>query len=372
MRRFFKLFLVAAAIAVAVATFMCACGKALGNASAVKTDPYYITGPKESRERLQDLFTLLAEENNSAETTFAIIREIANGFGKAKEYRKLIHFLSERTINFPEDPYNSYYLLMVAFAYIQQDSPAVAARYFDLIVKNYPDLTVNGESIHLACLNQLIELNDNPEQQVWYHQELISRFSDRIEPGRAWFMLAQAYERIGDWNSAIQAYVRYRLYPGTIIHGFPNAENYARQQVDFNNSSKDWTYESLPALLGAVQRALDAGDPYQLGRSQAKVNFFAHTWGLGGIDDARSWGQEKTNDVDAEDFNLSDFMQGNRIRYADKLDSSSNATEAYLRTWDWSQRISTWYLYLRKIYFPSNPEIHGRWEWAGVFYGEKF
>ncbi|MDR1596788.1 MAG: tetratricopeptide repeat protein, partial [Treponema sp.] len=46
--------------------------------------------------------------------------------------------------------------------------------------------------------------------------------------------------------------------------------------------------------------------------------------------------------------------------------------EAYLRTWGWSQYISTWYLYFRKINFPSDPEIHGRWEWAGIYYGEKF
>jgi len=64
-------------------------------------------------------------------------------------------------------------------------------------------------------------------------------------------------------------------------------------------------------------------------------------------------------------------MQGNRIHYANKLDASSNSTEAFLRTWGWAQ-ISTWYLYFRKIYFPSDPEIHGRWEWAGVYYGEKF
>jgi hypothetical protein len=64
-------------------------------------------------------------------------------------------------------------------------------------------------------------------------------------------------------------------------------------------------------------------------------------------------------------------MRGNRIRYADRLDASSNSTEAFLKTWGWSQ-ISTWYLYFRKIYFPSDPEIHGRWEWAGVYYGEKF
>jgi len=349
------------ALAVSAAALATFCGKTLHGPGAVKIDPYYITGSGGNRENLRDLFTLLAADNNTAESAFAVVREIANSFAKEGEYGKLIHFLSERTINFPDDPYNGYYLLMIAYAYMQQDSLPVAAQYFGLIVKNYPDLTVSGESIHLACLEKLIELTDNPAQQVWYYQELISRFSDRINPGLSWFMLAQACERTGDWSGAIQAYTRFLPYTGTVIPGFPNADNYARQQVDFNNSPKDWTYESLPALLSAVQEALDTGNPRQLRLCQAKVNFFS-----------RSWGQGETDDSGMADFNLSDFMRGNRIRYEDKFDSSSNATEALLRTWGWSQYISTWYLYFRKIYFPSDPEIHGRWEWAGVYYGEKF
>jgi tetratricopeptide (TPR) repeat protein len=327
----------------------------------VEIDPYYLTGSRENQEHIRDLFTLLAAEDNSAENTFAVVREIANSFAKEKEYSRLIHFLAGRTVLFPEDPYNSYYLLMIAYAYQQQDASPVAARYFDLIVKNYPDLTVNGESIHLACLNQLIELTELPEQKVWYYQELISRFSDRIDLGVAWFMLAQTYERIGEWNTALQAYTRYLPFAGTVIPGFPDADNYARQQVDFHNSRKDWTFESLPALLAAVQAALDTGNSRQLGRYQAKVNFFA-----------QSWGQAETDSFSIADFSLSDFMRGNRIRYAEKFDASSNPIEAFLRTWGWSQYVSTWYLYFRKIYFPSDPEIHGRWEWAGIYYGEKF
>ncbi|MDR2433644.1 MAG: tetratricopeptide repeat protein [Treponema sp.] len=346
---------------VLAAALVTVCGKIAGNDGAVKIDPYYITGSTQNREDFRELFALLAGEQEGTESQFAVVREIASSYVRLKEYGKLIYFLGSRTVNSPDDPYNSYYLLMIAYAYTQQNSYPVAARYFDLIIKNYPDLIINGESVHLACLKQLIELTDNPEQRVWYYQELISRFSEQIDLGTAWFMLAQAYERIGDWNGAIRAYTQYLPYAGTIIPGFPNADNHAKQQVDFSNSPKDWTFESLPALLKAVQTALNDGSPSRLRRCQAKVNFFA-----------RSWEQGETDDSGMVDFNLSDFMRGNRIRYADQLDTVSNATEAYLRTWGWSQYISTWYLYFRKIYFPSDPEIHGRWEWAGVYYGEKF
>ncbi|MCI6442425.1 MAG: tetratricopeptide repeat protein, partial [Spirochaetia bacterium] len=46
-------------------------------------------------------------------------------------------------------------------------------------------------------------------------------------------------------------------------------------------------------------------------------------------------------------------------------------TEAYLRTTGWSNYVNVWYLYFRKVNFPADPEIHGRWEWAGIYYGEK-
>ena len=340
---------------------LCSCEKMPYHSCAAAADPYYLSGSRENREHFRELFALLAQEDHSPEETFAVVREIANDFAKAKEYGRLIHFLNGRTINFPDDPYNSYYLLMIAYAYMQQDALPVAALYFDLIVKNFPDLTVNGESIHLACLNQLINLSKQPVQQVWYYQELITRFSDNIDLGAAWFMLAQTYERIGDWNSAIHAYNSYLPHAGSIISGFPNAEYYARQQVEFSNSNKDWTFESLPALHAAITNALDEGNSRQLGRYYAKINFFT-----------RSWGQSDIDNTAVFNLNLYNFMHGNRIRYADKLDASSNSAEAFLRTWGWSQYLSTWYLYFRKIYFPSDPEIHGRWEWAGIYYGEKF
>jgi tetratricopeptide (TPR) repeat protein len=332
----------------------------LGAAEA-SVDPYYLAGTRENRAYLGELFSLLAGEAESGEERFALIREIANTYARLDEYPRLINFLSRRINGSPEDPYNAYYLLMIGYAYIQQDAYPAAALYFDIIVKNYPDLEVQGQSIHLACLQQLIRLAENGEQRVWYHRELISRFSDQIDLGEAYFMLAQAYEQTGDWNGAVQAYTQYLPYQGTIIPNFPRADNYAKQLVDFNNSPKDWTFENLNSLVGAVKAAIDAGSSVRLRACRAKVNFFA-----------RSWEQEETDDSGMAEFNLSDFMRNSRIRYADTLDAGSNANEAYLRTWGWSQYISTWYLYFRKIYFPLDPEIHGRWEWAGVYYGEKF
>jgi hypothetical protein len=325
-------------------------------------DQYYITGSNEDKEKLNELFTLLNQEEPGSESEFAVTREIAANYARLNDYDRLIRFLSSKTINNPADPYNSYYFLMIAYANIQRDCDEVAALYFDLILRNYPDLIINdsGDSIHFICLNYLIVNNNNPERQVWYYRELISRFPDKIDLGTTYFLLGQACENVGDWNSALAAYINFLPYTGTIIAGFPDAERYAKQLVDFSRSQKDWTFENLPALRRAIEEALDAGNAALLARYQAKVNFFA-----------RSWQQVETDELGLFTLNLPQFMSGTHIRYASSLDASSTDTEAFLRTTGWSQVLNTWYLYFRKIYFPQDPEIHGRWEWAGIYYGEK-
>lgn len=324
-------------------------------------DSYYIVGSKEQQETLKELFRLLNRETSPGEEQFSVVREIANELLSQQEYAKLINFLTDWVASHPDDPYNGYLLLMVAYSYMKQDAGPVAAIYFNRILTKYSDLLVKGESIHFQCLKQLIQLDKKPEHQIRYYKELIARFPEKIDLGIAHFMLAQAYEKTGEWDTAIQTYSKFLPYYSSSIPGFPDARGYAMKLVDYYNSPKDWTFDSLESLMTAVKQALDSGSSRALRQLRAKVNFFAV-----------SWGQDTNQPVGMDEFNLSDFMAGKRIRYSDSVDASSNANEAYLKTWGWTQRITTWYLYFRKIYFPADPEIHGRWEWAGVYYGEKF
>jgi hypothetical protein len=338
-----------------------ACAARAASADRGVSDSYYLSSPGKDKVTLRDLLALLRAETSAGEERFVIVREIASELLKHEEFGKLTNFLTGWVSRHPDDPYNAYLLLMTAYVHLRLDAAPVAAYYFDRIVKNYPDLIVRGESVHLACLQKLIEIVDEPQRRVWYYKELISRFPDRIDLGAAYFQLAQAYEKTGEWDAAIRTYTKFLPYYETSIPGFPDAFGYAKKLVDFNNSPKDWSFESLQTLVDAVEQALDKGSSATLRKYRAKVNFFA-----------MSWEQEELDSNSLVEFNLSDFMFGNRIRYAPNLDASSNANEAYLRTWGWSQRISTWYLYFRKINFPADPEIHGRWEWAGIYYGDKF
>jgi len=127
----------------------------------------------------------------------------------------------------------------------------------------------------------------------------------------------------------------------------------------YDRRDKNWTMESLDQLVNVIKEALWARDARKLTRYRAKVNFFAVSW------------EEEQTEADIEFIaDIGSFMW-NKIYYADALDSDSNNREAYLRTWGWSYRITTWYLYFRKIDFPADPEIHGEWEWAGIYFGDK-
>jgi len=50
----------------------------------------------------------------------------------------------------------------------------------------------------------------------------------------------------------------------------------------------------------------------------------------------------------------------------------SNSDEVFLRTWGWPVVVPVWHLYFRRVHFPADPAVHGRWEWVGVYYGDIF
>lgn len=320
----------------------------------------YIAGTRAEKTELKELFKLLSSPKIDPVERFAAVRRASSILVRNREYGRLSLLLTGLVSERPDDPYTAYYLFATAAVYDLQDSAPMAALYYDRIVKNYPDLEVDGASLHYQCLRRLIETVEAPERRIEYYKDLLARFPSRVDMGAILFLLGKEYEKVGEWDLAVKTYAKFLPYFGSSIPGYPDAFQYARNVVDFYNSPKDWTYEDLDVLVAKVKAALAAGDPYRLRNCRAKVNFFA-----------MSWHQDETDVNSQVLFDFTEFMSGGRIYYGDALDPMSGARDAYLKTWGWSERISTWYLYFRKIYFPADPEIHGRWEWAGIYFGEK-
>ncbi|MFP4637116.1 MAG: tetratricopeptide repeat protein [Spirochaetaceae bacterium] len=320
-------------------------------------DEYYVVGNEEQQKELQRLFALL-EEETEAEREMVLIDEIAGylvNAGHPGRMRTLLTTFVERN---PNHPYNAYFLLLVAEQY-RESSPQMARHYYDRVVSNYADLRVNGTSVHYKALRELVRLTDEPGDRLTYYHELVDRFSEHIDPGTTYYHMARTHEQLGEWDEAYEDYKNFLRHPDTEIRGVPQAREQVQQRVEFYDSSKDWTMESLDELVATIKTALRRQDADLLLRYRAGVNFFA-----------MSWEQDQTDFNSQVPFDLGIFLQRSRVSFAEDIDINSNAREAYLRTWGWSHRIRTWYLYFRRVDFPADPEINGNWEWAGIFFGD--
>ncbi len=318
---------------------------------------------KKQTDSREHLVTLLQDETLAEESRFSVINQIAQNMLNSREYHGLIVFLTNYINSHQDDRYNSYWLLMTAYSYQKLGNEAVAERYFERIIKNYDDLIVKNNSVHLLCLQNLIQISTNPQDRVDYFTRLLTEYPDEVNRTELLVRLAVEYEKLGEWTQSLKSYSDFleRSDAAEIqIAGIPSAYADAKYLIDFNKSSKDWTFETLDDLVASVKRGISWYDYNTLDKYRSKVNFFS-----------MSWRQSQDMENSIANFSMRDFMQGNRIRYNADLDNSTTPNEAYLRTWGWSSYVNVWYLYFRKVNFPIDPEIHGRWEWAGIYFGEK-
>ncbi|MFW5786208.1 MAG: tetratricopeptide repeat protein [bacterium] len=324
---------------------------------AHQEDGFYLVGEEEQRQRLAALFDLL-DEATDAKRRVALMEQISGHLVSAGYPERMRILLTSHVESQPRDPYNAYYLLLVAQSY-EEDAPDLAQHYYDRLVTNYSDVSIRESSAHYMALRRLINMSVDSAARIDYYRNLIDRFPERIDVGKMQYYLAKTYEQLGEWDAAYAAYKDFLKYPDTAIPGYPDAHDDIRRKVAFFDSSKDWTMDNLDDLVSAIKYALWRQDSRMLLRLRAEENFFAMSW------------EQQADDFNSRSpFNLGIFLERSRVRYAEDIDVNSNAQEAYLRTWGWSHRISTWYLYFRRVDFPANPEIHGDWEWAGILFGE--
>ena len=319
--------------------------------------PEYRVGNRQYDRQLAALLTALDQEAGGAEQRFMIVQEISKVLRAAGAPRRQLLFLTTYVEQHPADPYNAFYLMAVAEGYRELDSAPLAVHYYERTL-NYPDALIRGRSLHLAALTELIALERDPHRLVELYKELIGRFQDAIDPGRSHFFLARAYEALGEWEQAVHAY-RVYLQHATAIPGFPNVHREILDKVNFHFSDKSWVMADLDSLVAAVKGAISSRDRAALNRLRSKSGFFT-----------MSWEQQVADESAAQVFDLAAFPLA-RVRFGAELDPDSNANEAFLRTTGWSYRVATWYLYFRRIDFKADPELDGRWEWAGIFLGEK-
>ena len=320
------------------------------------------TAEPNRREQMQ-LTSLLKKSDLAEGSRYAIVNQIANNMLSANDYQSAVLFLTDWVQKHPDDAYNSYWLLMTGYAYLSMQAEPFAEYYFDRILRHYPDLLVKGRSVHFLCLKNLIRISKTSSTRIAYFNEMINRFPSEVSVTELYYRRALEYEKDSEWEAALRSFAQFLEQPDapTIqIAGEPNAYSDARRLVDFNNSSKDWTFESLDALVTAVKTAITRYDWRALDSYCAKINFFY-----------MSWTQDENDPNSQKEFSLRVYMRGQRISFSDKIEQGTTPNEAYLRTWGWTPYSPAWYLYFRKVDFPIDPDINGNWEWAGIYMGER-
>lgn len=307
---------------------------------------------------LRELLEQLEEEIGAAR--FTLVSQISDILKAGGRPQRQILFLSQYVEENPQDPYNSYYLTGVAEAYAAMGAVSFARHYYERILNNHPDLIVGGGSIHFRCLSELIKLEESEEHLIRYYKNMIAQFEEEIDVGRYYYHLARAYEDVGAWDLSIQAYKRFLSYPDARIQEYPDAANDVRHKVAFYESAKDWTVGDLGVLVSEIKSALSRKDAKKLNLYKAKVNFTA-----------KYWSQMVHYEEKAAYFDINSWLLKSRVLYKDELEQYSSPREAYLKTWNWQYHLEkTWYFAFRKVDFPADPEIDGRWEWTGIFFGE--
>jgi tetratricopeptide (TPR) repeat protein len=341
----------------AIIALAAALAAALAGCAASDTRPYI--GTFEQNQEMRELFRLFNREKDQ-ENRFVLISQIAAGLAAEGKVDREILFLTTHVEKNPADIYNGYYLLLVADAYSDLLMAPLAIHYYRRILSNHGDLLVGTGSIHLHCLQELLNLETDPQAKISAYKELFSRFPEQSR-GINWFYMAKSYEEVGEWEQAMQAYQKYIGSTDPDISGDTAALRDASEKVNlYNTQSWGWLVPRLDNLVAAVRDAIAAKDLAGLRKYQAAVNFFQEPWD-----------QTQLVTEDTVNYNIVNYLPTSNVSITDSLDVTANGREATLRTTGWNFRPSTWYLFFRQVDFPANPDINAQWEWAGIYFGEK-
>jgi tetratricopeptide (TPR) repeat protein len=312
-----------------------------------------------SRDKnVRELLELALEPKAEPGERFAALEPLIARYRESDETDELTLLLWRVLENNPNDAYGAYYLMALAEGARDEGSVTVAMDYWRRLIRGYPDLVIRDQSLHLLAMRELTRETPDPREAVALYGEMLRRFPDRIDIGRTRYALAKAYEEIGDWNSAFAEYRAFLDIPETRIPGEPDAAERIRKSLAFHASDKTWAVEDLETLVDTIKYAIRTRDARLLNRFRAQDFFLMN------------WSQETSDSFTHIPMNLGAFLKSS-VGYRADLEPYSNDREAYLRTWGWSYRIRTWYLYFRKIDYPANPDVNGRWEWAGIYFGER-
>ncbi len=331
---------------------------------------HYIDEDNPAKVELNQLFPLLDKYKDYSENRFTVMSEIISHILSQDNRDKLNLLITDYINDNPDDPYNSYYLLSLASSYLKDDLNDFAIPYLHKAVMNYNDLVIRDESTHFKALEILLEISPDNEYKVFYYKKLIRDHEERIERrdifkggvGELYYYLGRTLEKIEKWDESIEAFESYLEFDDAVISQEPEALDVTIKKVGFYHSDKKWVADDLDTLVKNVKWAISSRNPALLDRYRS-FDFFIINW--------KSKYSDLKSSYPMEAYDLVNM----NIKTNRNLDPMSTENEAYLAVWGRGNSIwyvyPKWYFYFKKVDFPMDPEIHGGWEWVGIFLGEK-
>lgn len=320
---------------------------------------HYCCGPQAVSKQLANLFSTLKKQE-SPESRFVINLEIYRILSELKENLRLNAFLLDYVNNNPTDPFNSYYLNLVATYFKNRKMYHMSEVYYKRIMRNHPAITIKDEPLQISALEGLTRFATTPIQRIDSANILLNQYGNKIDKAQIYHIQAQSYEQLGMYGNAINAWKNFLDSPYSGMQGEENIRANAKSFIRYYEyPNKDWAYSNLDTLLDTIQYAIINRNNARIKASMSKVNFFT-----------LSWAQD--SDEADRDFtsSLGTYMR-RQISFEQRHKISPSEKEFYWETNNWSYHISTWFLYFRRIDFPADPSIHGKWEWAGIYFGKK-
>ena len=127
------------------------------------TNPHFLVGDKNQKKELKHLYREIDRQNNTYEERFVFMEQIIKIFYAAAEER-LNLFIQNYVSRFKDDPFNGYYLLIVAWNYQEAEAYPFAVLYYERILK-LSGYNGKNKSAYNICLTNLVDLVDDPTSE---------------------------------------------------------------------------------------------------------------------------------------------------------------------------------------------------------------
>jgi len=276
---------------------------------------------------------------------------------------ELIQFFGESIVGEENIFYKSYLSFVISEYYWQKGSKEAALYYMLCVDRDAYSIQYDFKPIGYYIAKRVISCNTPYEIKEKMYDVLLTEYKDIIDVPYVLLELSDLYKENFDMNKAVIVMKKIiSIYTSDSYEGESSINiSKINNEINFYYSKKDWIYQDLGVLIDNIKDAIMKKDKKLLYKYVSKSSFqvrvfqklHQQSWSFYDIKIHKRW--------------------NNRIVFADQLEEFSSTTEAYLRSKNWNfPLLRTWYFYFKKVDYPYETDIHGGWEWAGIYFGNPF